>query len=189
METELLRLYDATGENVFPQRASKYITVNKERKDLSADEYVTYATYKGQTSYTVAGGMVKDPIYKRMSDAEKADSIQDAYTYANQTAQLMVGGHISDSWVTKAMDGVRYGIKPEEYILVKNKVNDVQGIKDSNGKTIDNSAGLQKMEIIYQIPGLTNEQRQYLFSCFGVGSKVSGYTESKVNSELAKMRG
>ena len=42
MEEELMRLYEATGEgSVFPSRAAKYFTVDKERKDLTAEEYVS----------------------------------------------------------------------------------------------------------------------------------------------------
>ena len=45
MEKELLRLYESTGEaSVFPSRADKYFTVDGERKDLTAEEYVRYAT-------------------------------------------------------------------------------------------------------------------------------------------------
>lgn len=69
MEDELTRLYDATGEkNVFPARAGKYFTVNGERKDLTAEEYVTYATKKGQLSHTLVTELTGSKSYQSMTD-------------------------------------------------------------------------------------------------------------------------
>jgi len=188
MEDELERVYEATGENVFPQRAAKYFNVDGERKDLTGDEYVKYATAKGQTSYVLASRMTENGLYKDLSDTDKAACIKDVYTYADQTAKTEVGGKITESWVEKAKKGVAIGISPETYILAKEAVKDVEGIKDANGKTISNSAGLQKMEIIYSMPGLNDEQRQYLFDCFGVGQTVIGYNKALVNEKLSDMR-
>ena len=62
-------------------------------------------------------------------------------------------------------------------------------VKDADGKTIDNSRGLQRMEAIYNVSGLTDEQRRYLFECFDVGKAVIDYNKAKVEEELKKMRG
>ena len=71
MEDELTRLYDATGEkNVFPVRAGKYFTVNGERKDLTAEEYVTYATKKGQLSHTLVTELTGSKSYQSMTDEQ-----------------------------------------------------------------------------------------------------------------------
>ena len=71
MEDELTRLYDATGEkNVFPARAGKYFTVNGERKDLTAEEYMTYATKKGQLSHTLVTELTGSKSYQSMTDEQ-----------------------------------------------------------------------------------------------------------------------
>ena len=71
MEDELTRLYDATGEkNVSPARAGKYFTVNGERKDLTAEEYVTYATKKGQLSHTLVTELTGSKSYQSMTDEQ-----------------------------------------------------------------------------------------------------------------------
>ena len=50
MENELLRIYEETGESsVFPSRADKYFVIDGVRKDLTADEYVRYATLKEES--------------------------------------------------------------------------------------------------------------------------------------------
>ena len=71
MEDELLRLYETTGEKgVFPARAGKYFTVNGERKDLTAEEYVTYATKRGQLSHTLVTELTGSKSYQRMTDEQ-----------------------------------------------------------------------------------------------------------------------
>ncbi|MCQ4770820.1 ADP-ribosyltransferase [Intestinimonas massiliensis] len=71
MEDELLRLYETTGEKgVFPARAGKYFTVNGERKDLTAEEYVTYATKRGQLSHTLVTELTGSKSYQSMTDEQ-----------------------------------------------------------------------------------------------------------------------
>ena len=191
MEKELLRVYDATGENVFPQRAAKYFTSGGERKDLTAEEYVKYATAKGETSYALVGKIVESASYKAMDDAGKAEYIKDAYTYADQTAKASLGATIPDNykWVSKAQTGYKqYNISPDVYMDAMIRCKDIDALKDKNGNSISNSKGLQIMQDIYSIPGLNDNQRKYLFECMGVGKTVIGYNKAKVNEELAKMK-
>ncbi len=71
MEDELLRLYETTGEKgVFPARAGKYFTVNGERKDLTAEEYVTYVTKRGQLSHTLVTELTGSKSYQSMTDEQ-----------------------------------------------------------------------------------------------------------------------
>ena len=105
MEEELLRLYDETGESgVFPSRADKYFTVDGERKDLTADEYVRYATLKGEKSYKAVTDLVNSSAYEKLSDEEKAKAIKEAYEYANQKAKQTISNYEPEAWVGKADD-------------------------------------------------------------------------------------
>ena len=103
MEEELLKLYDATGErSVFPERAEKYFTVDGERKDLTAQEYVKYATLKGKESQKVIAALTQSKAYRAMDDDEKVRAIDEAYTYADQQAKKAVAGYTPASWIRKA---------------------------------------------------------------------------------------
>lgn len=195
MEKELERLYDATGEGgVFPQRAEKYFNVDKERKDLTAKEYLTYATEKGRTSYVLVGRMTESAAYKAMSDDERVEAIKDCYGYADQTAKTLFGAKIPNTgdyaWVRKAQTGQQeYNISPEMYIEIKLAVSDIESLKDANGNTIDNTKGLQIMEAIYSVPGLNDDQRQYLFSCYkDVGKTIIGWNKALVTQKLDDLR-
>ena len=105
MENELLRLYEETGESsVFPSRADKYFVVDGVRKDLTADEYVRYATLKGEKSYKAVNNLVNSKAYRELSDGEKAKAIAEAYDYANQKAKDAISNYKPDSWVNKTDD-------------------------------------------------------------------------------------
>ena len=103
MEKELLRLYKQTGEDsVFPSRADKYFTVDSARKDLTADEYVRYATLKGEKSYKIITDLVKSSAYRSLNDREKVKAIEEAYDYANQKAKQAISNYTPETWVSKA---------------------------------------------------------------------------------------
>ena len=190
MEKELLRLYEATGESgVFPQRAEKYFTVDQERKDLTAQEYVKYATLKGQSAYQLVTDLVKDKKYQAMSDQDKADAVENAYKLANQQAKQKVGGYKPESWIIKAAEAEKkHGIDQETYVLLKTQTAGIESLKDKDGETISNSKGLQIMELVYGYTGLSDKQKEAMFEYLGVGTSIRHYNPGKVKQELEKMK-
>ena len=188
MEKELMRLYNATGEAVFPSRASKNLTVNGEAVTLGADDYVKYAQQKGQGAYNRLTALTRDSEYKKLTNEEKVRCVKDLYTLTDQIAKSKVSKYEPESWVTKAIAGEKKGISATDYVIARAKTSDVESLKDKNGETIANSKGLLVMEQIYSIDGLTSDQRQYLFSAMGVGKKIIHYNKALVQQELRKMR-
>ena len=191
MEEELLRLYESTGEaGVLPSRAAKYFTVNKERKDLTGDEYVLYATKKGQISYELISDLTSSSRYQSMSDEEKVKAVRDAYDLANQQAKAAVSVEYEmDSWIAKAADAEqKYHIPQETYISLKSQVSGIQSLKDRDGETIDNSRSLQIMQSVYNTPGLTDRQRHAMFAYLGVGKSIRHWNRTLVNQKLKEMQ-
>lgn len=190
MEKELLRLYEATGESgVFPQRAEKYFTVDQERKDLTAQEYVKYATLKGQSAYQLVTDLVKDKKYQAMSDQDKAAAVENAYKLANQQAKQKVGGYKPESWIIKAAEAEKkHGIDQETYVLLKTQTAGIESLKDRDGETIRDSKGLQIMELVYGYTGLSDKQKEAMFEYLGVGKTIRHYNPGKVKQELEKMK-
>jgi hypothetical protein len=93
MEQELLRLYRETGETgIFPKRAKKTITLNGAEKQLSAEEYVSYATLKGKLDYDLTTELVRSAEYKNMTPAEKAAAVANAHKKADESAKLTTAG-------------------------------------------------------------------------------------------------
>lgn len=188
METELMRLYDATGESVFPSRAGKTITVNGERVNLTAEEYVKYAEKKGKGAYDRLTNLTKDAEYKKLTDAEKVQCVDLIYTFTDQMAKTSVSKYTPDSWVKKASEAEKKGISVTDFVIAKTKAAPVEALKDRKGNSIPYSKGLLIMERLYTIPGLTSEQRRILFIDLGVSEKVAHYNKALVQQELNKMR-
>lgn len=190
MEDELSRLYEATGEaKVLPQRAPKSFTVNKENKQLTGEEYVKYATKRGQTSYKIVSDLTGLASYKSMSDGDKADAVAKAYEYANIVGKMSVSNYQTDGWAAKAIDTVKKtGVSEAQYIALYLAKGGIESLKDKNGDTISNSEGLQIMELVYQQKGLSDEQRAALFEDFGVGKSIRHWNRARVDEQLAIMR-
>ena len=190
MEDELSRLYEATGETkVLPQRAPKSFTVNKENKQLTGEEYVKYATKRGQTSHKIASELTGLASYKSMSDGDKADAVAKAYEYANVVGKMSVSSYQPDGWVAKAVETVKKtGVSEAQYIVLYLAKGGIESLKDKNGDTISNSEGLQIMELVYQQKGLSDEQRAALFEDFGVGKSIRHWTRARVDEQLAIAR-
>ena len=181
-------MYNATGEAVFPSRASKNLTVSGEAVTLGADDYVKYAQQKGQGAYKRLTALTRDSEYKKLTNEEKVRCVKDLYTLTDQIAKSNVSKYEPESWVTKALAGEKKGISATDYVIARAKTSDVESLKDKNGETIANSKGLLVMEQIYSIGGLTSDQRQYLFSAMGVGKKIIHYNKALVQQELRKIR-
>lgn len=190
MEDELSRLYEATGEaKVLPQRAPKSFTVNKENKQLTGEEYVKYATKRGQTSYKIVSELTGLASYKSMSDGDKADAVAKAYEYANVVGKMSVSNYQTDGWAAKAIDTVKKtGVSEAQYIALYLAKGGIKSLKDKNGDTISNSEGLQIMELVYQQKGLSDKQRAALFEDFGVGKSIRHWNRARVDEQLAIMR-
>ena len=186
MEDELSRLYEATGEaKVLPQRAPKSFTVNKENKQLTGEEYVKYATKRGQTSYKIVSELTGLASYKSMSDGNKADAVAKAYEYANIVGKMSVSNYQTDGWAAKAIDTVKKtGISEAQYIALYLAKGGIESLKDKNGDTISNSEGLQIMELVYQQKGLSDKQRAALFEDFGVGKSIRHWNRARVDEQL-----
>ncbi len=88
IDGELKRLYDLGETSVYPSRAKTNTKINGEY--LTAEEYVKYATVKGQTSYDLATKIINSSAYSRASDAEKAYMLSYVYKYADHIAKYEV---------------------------------------------------------------------------------------------------
>ncbi len=91
VDVELKRLAKETGESgVFPKSAPKKVEFKGITKNLTAEEYVYYATQKGQLSADFVSDAIKNPKYKQLDDSQKANVIKNLYSYANVKAKLKI---------------------------------------------------------------------------------------------------
>lgn len=154
MEEELQRLYDVTGEKgVLPDRASKYFTVNKERKDLTGEEYVEYATEMGQLSYDILTELTGKSEYDKLPDAEKAAAVEMAYDYATAIAKSKVSDYEPTSWVASAIKAEEFsGMDEIEYILYKVALS----MADQNNNGNNSYDSSEKAAVVASMPSLSD---------------------------------
>lgn len=130
VDEEIQRLYTQTGDGtVVPDRPNRYITVNGERVDLSADQYVQYATERGQMQFDMLNSLIDRSAYQRLTDSEKAAVISDVYQYADAVTKAEISDYKPDSWIAKAQSS---GVDPSSYILYRTSLEDGMTLQDKS---------------------------------------------------------
>lgn len=174
MEEELLQLYELTGDGgVFPSRADKYFTVDGERKDLTAEEYVRYATLKGEKSYELVSDLVESRAYQKLSATEQVKAIKEAYDYANQKAKQTISNYKPETWVYKADE---FGSNVGNYISFKTEVS---GKKEANGGKISKQ---EVVDIVLNMAQNDSETWKMYLSMYDSSNDLYAYNEG-VNGE------
>ena len=122
-----------------------------------------------------------------MSDQDKAAAVEKADKLANQQAKQKVGGYKPESWIIKAAEAEKkHGIDQETYVLLNTQTAGIESLKDKDGETIPNSKGLLIMQAVYNMPGLSEKQRNALFEYLGVGKSIRHYNKALVNEKVRK---
>lgn len=147
VDEEIQRLYTQTGDGgVVPDRPNRYITVNGERVDLSAEQYVQYATERGQMQYDMLNSLIDRSAYQRLTDSEKAAVISDVYQYADAVTKAEISDYKPDSWIAKAQSS---GVDPSSYILYRTSLEDGMTLQDkSEAMTSAGIAGNSKTRLL-----------------------------------------
>lgn len=157
--------------------------------DLSSDDYIVYSCRKSELYSSMESGLEDSQVFGAFTDEQKDKALSSAETYAKKTAlhETDKTYEISDKWVLKAQEAQKkYGIKPEIYVALKTQVSDLESVKDRNGETIPNSKGLLIMQAVYNMPGLSEKQRNALFEYLGVGKSIRHYNKALVNEKVRK---
>ena len=116
LDAEIQRIYDATGDKaVIPNRADKEITVATGVKMLlTGEQYVRYATERGQISFDIGSDLISNDVFKSLTPQQKADVLDDAYSYADAVAKSNISAHDPETWVQDAEES---GVDPALAIL------------------------------------------------------------------------
>lgn len=157
--------------------------------DLSSDDYIVYSRRKSELYSSMESGLEDSQVFKAFTDEQKDKALSSEETYAKKTAlhETDKTYEITDKWVLNAQEAQKkYGIKPEIYVALKTQVSDLESVKDRNGETIPNSKGLLIMQAVYNMPGLSEKQRNALFEYLGVGKSIRHYNKALVNEKVRK---
>lgn len=163
VEQELQRVYDATGESVFPSRADKTITSDGREKNLTAEEYTRYAKDLGQTRYRYAQEAMRTSTYRSMSSGDKAKFISKMYEVANAQAKKNAwSAYQYDSEMESYAEAEAAGISATDFYVAKNTLNSIESDKDKNGEPINGTRKPKVIDAINEMD-LTPEEKDWLF--------------------------
>ncbi len=94
VNSELKRIIEKTGDTkVVPKKAPTSFNVNKKQKFLTAKEYTTFATAKGQMSFDYVKEFIETPAYKKLTDEQRIEVISGLYEYAGAKAKTTVSDY------------------------------------------------------------------------------------------------
>lgn len=147
LDEEIQRLYDDTGDNaVIPDRAPRYLTVGGERVDLTADQYVQYATERGQTAFELGSDLIENDIFSGLTNQQKVDALDKVYTYADAMAKANVSDYEPEDWM-KEVEAA--GVDPVTAILYRMSESDTdtkrQMLMDDDSFTASEKAALEEI--------------------------------------------
>lgn len=146
------------GTGVVPEVAPKTITYTDNQgvthKDvrLTAQQWESYATTRGQTSKQILDKLVRSSDYAKLGDAGKAAAIDLVYKYADKTGAIKaMSDHdgYPDSWMQEAADSKN----PGAYIIQKVNNQQMKTAMDNLTKAwahkTDRPAAKQALEAAY----------------------------------------
>lgn len=168
---ELDAVYRAGDEaNIYPDRSAPYtVSFSRDKEDvkyeLTASERQRYQHTRGTTTYRLMRDSMQDPLYRSLSTEDKSEVLSTIKQYSNYLAkkEFLSGKreNYSDDKYEKYTGALDTGMTLAQYLVAKSAVNDAEGEKDANGKTISGTKLTATMEIIDSFD-LTPEQKDFL---------------------------
>ena len=188
VDAEIKRLEKQTGKNLTPARADKALTVDGEKILLTSDEYVTYATAKGQNDYTFRENLIGREDYTALDDQTKAKAMEYAKEYADALAREETGLKADmPEWMAE-LDGA--GIETVTQRFVEKAVESMAGDKKLYDNKYDGISGLLNDGTIDDVIALSlfPKETQEKYDEYGTGLDIAVLAEviGYKNSEAAK---
>ena len=144
VENELTKLYEKTGESaILPSYASKSITVDKQKKNLTAKEYDTFAKVRGNVAYDNLEKLMTSQEYKSMDNEQKIKAIKKIYDYANSVGKSKVSDYELTKSEQQIQDYEKAGIDYYKWLILQDKADTNKNgyvTKDEMNKALNKSS-------------------------------------------------
>lgn len=156
---EIYRLYETTGDKtVFPRVANYTEKLNKKDIILTANQQSKIQETSGIEANKLIEQVLKNNGYQKLKDEEKVKIINDLVNYSyNKATNKVIGKELSpeNKPLQKYIDN---GLETSNAVIFKNIVNNIEGRKDSKGKTVEGSSSGQKALAIMNM-NISNSQK------------------------------
>lgn len=179
MRSRYNKAVEKDPDYTLPQRArdligsrDKYAPVKEKEETFGADDlgssaYRAYSDQRASDYRSMADDLTSSPIFQGMDDETRDKVLKAAYDLADKSA---LADHsdgqyeVSTKWMAQADDAEAQGIEPWEYVLFHTAYNEMEGTKDTDGKTVKGEAKSDHVrEWLEDFSGLTDEQRAFLW--------------------------
>lgn len=135
---ELLTVFENTGEMVLPGIPNKDITINKQKYRLTSEEYNKAKESFGKTSKSMLDSLVKTKEYKNLTDGQKAEAINNVYSYAKEKIKVDYAKNKKQEIDTTSSYNILKELKDptnqSEYLVYSSKIKGIE--KDKEKKQI-----------------------------------------------------
>ena len=156
-------------------------------KDLDASAYSKYESQRSDTYSAAEKAATSSGAFSRLSGEGKDKALTYADTYAKETALAAnYGGkyQITTKWVLNAQEAQsKYKIAPGVFAACKAATSECESLKDTDGKPIDLSKGLQIMEMLFR-SGLNETQRTAMYEYLDVPKSIRHWNRTRVDEQL-----
>lgn len=154
--TELNDLYDKIGESsILPTTIDKNFTIDSQRYRMTNEEYNTYKTSYGKTSYELIKNLISSKEYNKMNDEQKQKAIENVYTYAKENNKVNYAKNNNleceqSTLYTTMQDLKNNGGNQSEYLNYLSKISELKKDKEKT-QILANSKYTDKTKsIIYK---------------------------------------
>ena len=82
----------------------------------------------------------------------------------------------------------KYRIPESTFLALRARVSGIRSLTDKDGESIKDTKGLQIILAVYDVPGLTDKQRQALYEYLGVGKSIRNMNKAAARAKLERLR-
>lgn len=154
--TELNDLYDKIGESsILPTTIDKNFTIDSQRYRMTNEEYNTYKTNYGKTSYELIKNLISSKEYNKMNDEQKQKAIENVYTYAKENNKVNYAKNNNleceqSTLYTTMQDLKNNGGNQSEYLNYLSKISELKKDKEKTQILADSNYTDKTKAIIYK---------------------------------------
>ena len=160
--------------------------------DLTAGQHEAFARQRSETYRDILDGAQQSAAYGSL-DGEGRNALESAaWSYAEQTAlENNSGGQytVDTKWMLNAREArEKYRIPESTFLALRAQVSGIRSLTDKDGESIKDTKGLQIILAVYDVPGLTDKQRQALYEYLGVGKSIRNMNKAAARAKLERLR-
>ena len=160
--------------------------------DLTAGQHRAFAQQRAETYRDILDGAQQSAAYAGL-DSEGRNALESAaWSYAEQTAlENNSGGQytVDTKWMLNAREArEKYRIPESTFLALRAQVSGIRSLTDKDGESIQDTKGLQIILAVYDVPGLTDRQRQALYAYLGVGKSIRNMNKAAARAKLERLR-